>query len=198
MVIFMKRFLIILMACALLFSAAACGTGSSDPVDADTPTAAPSIDGAREIILNKLSSYYSENKEKLAVLAEALLQSEYQSVNFYADTAFVRKEDANIAKFISKDDLDEGLKTYYSLTNPFFTGIVRCDAGSWITSVDMVQFNYEIIQTCYPDLAIQGFLSYGKGVAKSFDASSLDYIDVLDDDWVVYYNYIADDVKYWK
>ena len=195
MVIFMKRFLILLMACALLFSAAACGTGSSDPVDADTPTAAPSIDGAREIILNKLSSYYSENKEKLAVLADALLQSEYKSVHFYANTADVWKKGANTTKNIAKDDLDKGLMTYYSLIDPFFTDIVRCDAGQWAASVDTVSFDYDIIQTSYPDLAIEGILCYGKGVAKSLDASSLDYIDVLDDNWVVFYNYIANDVR---
>ncbi len=193
MVIFMKRFLILLIAGALLFSAFACGTGSSDPVDADMPTAPPSIDGARETILNKLSSYYSENKEKLAVLADAFLQSEYQSVDFYADTAYVLGK--GISKYISKDDLDEGLKTYYSLTDPFFADIVRCDAGKWVASVDTVHFDYKIIQTCDPDITIEGVLCYGKGFSKNFDASFSYYIDVLDDDWAVFYNFIENDVR---
>lgn len=185
----------VILSFLLLFCS--CKTGKEElPVPSNStelPTCNDDIGEVRHEIAVELSRYLEQNEVVLTKLANGILQSPYDAISYYQDDACFWK-DGEYAYF-AQNELPTPFGEFYSLESSPFCGLERFVKNEWFAETDAAGFSMSSSLDTSSGVRITGILCYGSGLSKKLIVDSY-YVDIISDDWVIYFNYDEDSAYY--
>lgn len=190
----MKKISCVITVICLIITLVSCNNARQQKEETSSAKPFSNITDCRQAIDDRINGYYNQNEKTLYNLATAFLQSGYTGIEFKEETVLVY--DGTEVTELSINDIDSGLKNYYSLVDPFFDQIYLSRSNTWIFGINCVVFDDKSVESVDDKLTIQGELCFGVKLSSNYDNSYSDYISELSEDWIIFFNMMENDIQY--